>query len=419
MSSIFRIFVALMLVAVVTGCSAENRVGVRRMPFPGTGGSGGMADGNNRFALEFYGKIRSGNEESNLFFSPVSISSALAMAYVGARGETAVEMERVLHYGKGPAEIAPAYHAFLESLLPGDVPVSGEGEPFSLAIANGLWVQRGFNLLDGYRQVLDRYFGATAENLDFRNDPEGARSRINEWVAEKTMDRITDLVPPGMIGAMTRVVLTNAVYFKASWEFPFEEFMTSDERFLRNDGSVVEVPMMRHTEFYDYVEKPAYKAVKLPYEGGSAYMLIVLPEGDILRFGENLDRDLLRTVEAGMARTNLTLILPRFEFSCGTSLGSVLRDMGMGSAFDDRADFSGVTGRRDLFISEVLHKAFVKVDEGGTEAAAATAVVMNLTSMPEPALEMMVNRPFLFFIVDSDTRAILFMGRVMDPSAES
>lgn len=407
----------IVILAAAAGCSTNGST-----PAPRNGTASDppspeeLARGGNLFAMELYGMVSSGEAQQNVFFSPLSISSALAMTYAGARGETALQMDRVMHYGTPPEGIAEAYGPFMASLGSGRSSDPGEGEPLTLSVANGLWVQEGFALLEDFTREMEDSFDAALENLDFENDEEGARRRINGWVAERTMDRITDLIAPGLLTPETRVVLTNAVYFKASWDMPFEESLTGDGRFLLRDGGAVEVPMMRQTDYFRFVATEGCRAVELPYAGGSASMLVLLPDGDIMDFQERLDADLVRTLRNRMSTVNLALTMPRFEYSATIQLGPVLRSMGMEAPFTHAADFSGFTGGPDLFISEVVHKAFVKVDESGTEAAAATAVVMNLTAMPVQPEEMNVNRPFIFLIMDSETDAVLFMGRVMDPS---
>jgi len=407
----------ILLLAASAGCSTNGST-----PPDGSGTIAGspstedLVRGGNIFAVELYGMVSSDEAPGNVFFSPISISSALAMTYAGARGETALQMDRVMHYGTPPEGIAEVYGTFMSSLGSGRAAAAGDGEPLTLSVANGLWVQEGFDLLGDFTREMEDSFDAAVENLDFEDDEEGARRRINGWVAEKTMDRITDLIPPGLLAPETRVVLTNAVYFKASWDKPFEESLTGDGRFLLRDGGAVEVPMMRQTDYFDFAATEGCRAVELPYAGGSASMLIILPDDDILEFQEGLDADLVRTIRDRMSMVNLALTMPRFEYSATIQLGPVLRSMGMEAPFTGGADFSGFTGGPDLYISEVIHKAFVKVDESGTEAAAATAVVMNFTAMPVQPEEMNINRPFIFLIMDSETEAVLFMGRVMDPS---
>ncbi|MBD3278610.1 MAG: serpin family protein, partial [Candidatus Aegiribacteria sp.] len=281
--------------------------------------------------------------------------------------------------------------------------------------SNGLWAQEGFPFLDSFVQHVTECYGAAVENLDFIDDPDGSREVINDWVAENTMDRILDLLPRGVISEDTRLVLTNAVYFKASWSHPFEEASTYRDTFHLHEAPSIEVPMMHQTKFFRNVVHSDYTAIELPYEGDEAVMLIVMPR-DIQEFQRNLELETIQYIRQNMAATNVFLSMPKFRFTHRIGLSEVLKDMGMETAFESDADFSGFTGRRDLYISAVVHKAFVKVDEAGTEAAAATAVVANITAMPAQPTEISINRPFMFFIIHSETESILFMGRVMDPS---
>jgi serpin B len=284
-------------------------------------------------------------------------------------------------------------------------------------VSNGLWVQNGFNLLDSFVSDIREAYSASVENLDFTGNTEGSRETINSWVAENTLNRILNLIPQGILDADTRLVLTNAVYFKASWENPFNEYSTSSREFKLTDGTVANIPMMTQTERFNYSSTNEYSAVELGYAGGSAAMLIVVPDGDFHRFEQDLNAEYLEGIRNGLSYESIKLSMPLFEFTQSMQLGDILKLMGMESAFDDRADFSGITGSRDLRISSVVHKAFVKVDEAGTEAAAATAVVMTLRAMPEAAVEMNINRPFIFFILDNETGSIVFMGRVMNPKS--
>jgi serpin B len=291
------------------------------------------------------------------------------------------------------------------------------GDTFTLAISNGIWVENGYELLNSFTSALSAYYNASAENLDFAGDAEGSRETINSWVAESTMDKILDLIPSGMLSADTRVVLTNAVYFKASWQHPFDGHATSEGRFFLPDSSTAVVPMMTNTEHYRYASTEEWSAVTLDYAGGDASMLIILPSGDMEDFEENFSSETLDSVQSALLNRNVHLTMPRFEFTQSMLLSDILISLGMESAFGPDANFAGITGSPDLYISEVLHKAYVKVDEEGTEAAAATAVVMNMLCMPEPPVELNINRPFIFMVKDNLTGSIVFMGRVTDPTA--
>ncbi|MCK4504514.1 MAG: serpin family protein [Candidatus Aegiribacteria sp.] len=405
------------LLAAVLSCSAEENLSVPEVQsITDAQAAQELVRGNNEFALDLYKEVCDTQESSNIFFSPYSISSALGMTYAGAGGQTADEMAEVLHFTIPVEAINRAFHSLTETLSSGELVRAESGDPFTLSISNGLWVQDGFTLLDEYVAEVTRYYSAAVRNLDFINDPEPSRETINNWVAESTLDRIQNLIPSGVLKEDTRVVLTNAVYFKASWLKPFHERSTSDAPFFLADDSAIEVPVMNQTDYFNYVFTEGCSAVELDYAAGNASMLILLPDGDIEEFQRDFNADMLETIRGRLSSIRVSISMPKFEFSQSMQLSQMLRTLGMKSAFKSSADFSGFTGSPDLFISEVLHKAFVKVDEAGTEAAAATAVVMGLTAIPEPPVEMNINRPFLFFILDRESGCIVFMGRVMDPS---
>ncbi|MCD4775233.1 MAG: serpin family protein [Candidatus Aegiribacteria sp.] len=405
------------LLITVSGCLAEtSALLLEAQPITDEHAVQNLVKGNNEFALDLYEKVCDIQESDNIFFSPYSISSALGMTYNGARGQTAVDMALVLHFTLPVEAVNRAFHSLTETLSSADYLGAESGHPFTLSISNGLWVQNGFTLLDEYVDEVTRYYSAAVRNLDFIDASEHSREIINDWVAESTMNRIMDLIPPGVLKEDTRVVLTNAVYFKASWRRPFDESITFDAPFTLIDGSEIDVPMMNQTNYFNFISTEGCSAVELDYAEGNAGMLILLPDGDIREFQKDLDADMLETIRRRLSSCNVSLSLPRFEFSRSMQLSQILKTLGMESAFGGGADFSGFTGSPDLFISEVLHKAFVKVDEEGTEAAAATAVIMGLTAIPAQPVEMNLNRPFMFFILDTETGSIVFMGRVMDPS---
>lgn len=408
----------IILLTIVSGCLAENSVLLlEAQPVTDQHAVQDLVKGNNEFALDLYEKVCDIQESDNIFFSPYSISSALGMTYNGARGQTGLDMALVLNFTLPVEAVNRAFHSLTETMSSGDLSGAESGDPFALSISNGLWVQNGFNLLDDYVAEVTRYYSAAVRNLDFIDDSEHSREIINDWVAESTMNRILDLIPPGVLKEDTRVVLTNAVYFKASWRRPFNEHATSDAPFTLIDGSEIDVQMMKQIEHFNFVSTEGCSAVELDYAAGNASMLILLPDGDIREFQQDFDADMLETIRRRLSSCNVSLSMPKFEFSRSMQLSQILKTLGMESAFGSGADFSGFTGSPDLFISEVLHKAFVKVDEEGTEAAAATAVIMGLTAMPVQPVEMNINRPFMFFILDGETGSIVFMGRVMDPSA--
>jgi serpin B len=383
-----------------------------------------LVEGNSRFAFELYRLLakREGNE--NLFYSPYSISLALAMTYAGARGETEAEMADVFHFMLSQERLHPAFNALDQELAQRGEGAEGKGDAdnegakgFRLNIANAIWGQEDYRFLGTFLDILAQNYGAGLRTLDFAGSPEESRVAINDWVNEQTEGKIEDLIPQGGIGALTRLVLTNAIYFNAAWANPFEEAATREEAFTLLDGREVSVPMMRQSESLGYAAGDGYQAVELPYDGREMSMVIVVPEeGEFEAFEDSLDAGQVEGIIGQLSRRQVALKMPRFEFDARFSLKEALTALGMPQAFSDAADFSGVTGKKDLLISDVFHKAFVSVDEAGTEAAAATAVVMKLTSAAPDSVEVNVDRPFLFLIRDIETGAILFVGRVVDPS---
>ena len=375
------------------------------------GNVGEVVAGNNRFALDLFHAVA--ETEGNLFFSPYSISTALAMTYAGARGETATEMGETLHYTLPQAELHAAVNA-LNLQLTGNE----DGEDFELAVANALWGQEGKEFHQEFLDLLAAQYGAGLRLVDFSSaeGQEAASERINEWVSDATEEKITDLVNPQIFTDLTRLVLTNAIYFNGLWEQPFDG-NTREAAFTLPDGSTVTVPLMSRRADSAYASGDGWLAAELPYQGARASMLILLPaEGEFETFSQELDAAQIEEILAALAPTDLKLYLPRFEYAAEMTLADTLAGMGMPLAFSDsEADFSGMAEIPPrLYIAHVLHKAYVAVDELGTEAAAATAVVMEEESMPE---EMRVDRPFLFLIRDTEQGTILFLGRVVNPAA--
>jgi serpin B len=375
-----------------------------------------LAESQTAFAFDLYSILR--DKDGNLFFSPYSISTALAMTYAGAAGETASQMADALHFTLPAERLHPAFNAYALDLKARAAQQS-DGTPFELSIANSLWGQQGFPFLPAFLDLLAENYGAGMRLVDYANDAEGARQAINDWVSDETHGRIKDLISQGAVDAMTRLVLANAIYFKAEWLHPFEEPATSPEPFHLLDGSTVDVPMMHQSHSFGYVAGDGYQAIELPYRNGDASMLIVLPDpGQFGAVEQQLGAKMMVDLVDGMTFVPVDLSLPKFTYESEFNLNAALIALGMPDAFDPgRADFSGMDGARDLYISDVLHKAFVAVDEKGTEAAAATAVIMELTSAPmgEP-VTFTVDRPFIYMIRDQQTGTLLFLGRVVDPA---
>jgi len=376
-----------------------------------------LVEGNSAFAFELYKALK--GEEGNLFYSPYSISVALAMTYAGARNETAEQMADTLQFILEQERLHPAFNWLdVELASRGEGAEGQDGEEFRLNIVNAIWGQKDYSFLSAFLDVLAENYGAGLRILDFITETEASRLAINQWVSDQTEGRIEDLIPQGAIDALTRLVLTNAIYFNAAWEYPFDEDMTADGPFYLLDGGQVTVPMMKQTESFGYTEGEGYQAVELLYDGGELSMVVLLPEaGQFEAFEEGLQAQQVCNIISGLQPTEVALTMPQFEFDSEFSLKDTLAGMGMPIAFSSGADFSGMTGNPELFISDVVHKAFVAVDEAGTEAAAATAVIMTLTAVPEPPVEVTIDRPFIFLIRDIDTGAILFVGRVMNPGA--
>jgi len=372
-----------------------------------------VADGINEFALDLYGRLSP--KKGNLFFSPYGISTALTMTYAGARGETARQMRDVLAFRIGDDRLH-AGCANLSASLEADPKTAG----YELTIANALWGQRGYGFQSAFLALNRKHYGAGLKSVDFVRNAEGARKEINGWVEKKTRDRIKDLIPAGVLSPLTRLVLTNAIYFKGDWAAKFKESRTKDGIFQVSAAEKVTVPMMKQTEKFGYHQGRGFQALELPYKGDALSMVMFLPESidGLAGLEKVLTAKKIAEVTARLRRQKVRLEMPRFKMTLFVSLKDALVAMGMADAFSDRrADFSGMTGRRDLYISAVLHKAFVEVNEEGTEAAAATAVVMALRGMPAPPPLFRADRPFVFIIRDRGTGAILFMGRVANPKA--
>jgi len=369
-----------------------------------------VAEGCNRFAFDLYARLKSG--EGNLFLSPYSISTALTMTYGGARGQTADQMAHVLHLPSSGEAVHDAYGA-----LQNDLNAAGGGGAFELVVANRLWGQKGFAFLPEFLSLLEARYGAGLEQVDFAGATEAARQTINAWVEKQTRDKIKELLKPGILGRETTLVLTNAIYFKGKWAEEFDEKATQDDDFFITPEKKVAAPLMHRAAKFGYFEGDGLQALELPYQGDRLAMVVLLPTA----------KDGLAALEAALSAEKVTewlgklhrrevrVALPRFKTTAEFSLKDTLVAMGMTDAFGD-ADFSGMTGKKDLFISAVVHKAFVDVNEEGTEAAAATAVIMAKGAMPEPTPEFRADHPLLFLIRDSRTGAILFLGRILDPT---
>jgi serpin B len=374
-----------------------------------------LVNSNTNFALNLYKQLKS--NDSNIFYSPVSISEALAMVYAGARNDTEKQMMTTLSFTLTQDKLHPAFNSLDTALNSRGVGAKGiNGGPFRLHIVNAIWGQQDFTFLSPFLDTLAQNYGAGLRTLDFVTAPDTARVTINDWVSNQTEQKIKDLIPQGAITTLTRMVLTNAVYFNASWLNQFKPANTRNQDFNLLDGSKVNVPMMNQTESFGYASGSGYQAVDLPYDGNELTMLVLLPDaGKFNSFGSSLTSQQLNSIIQGLKPGEVKLTMPKFTFESSFGLKEVLSKMGMPVAFTSDADFSGMDGNTDLYISDVVHKAFIAVDETGTEAAAATGVIMSASAAPVTTTIVTLDRPFIFFIRDVQTGTIVFMGSVVNP----
>jgi len=379
-----------------------------------------LALGNRRFAVELYQHLASEYEGENLFFSPYSVSSALAMTFAGAENNTETQMAATLHFTLPEDALHAAFNLESQQLNSrGQDAAGADGEGFRLNVVNSIWGQDGYPFLQSFLDCLALNYGAGLRVVDFINVPESCRVTINDWVAEQTEDRIQDLLPPGSITGLTRMVLVNAVYFNAAWLHPFEVSATQPGDFNLLDGSAVQTDMMQQTELFGYLDGENFTALELHYDGGEMSMVIIVPDsGQYAAFESGLTLEKLDAIISALGPQRVELSMPGWTFQTGSiSLSGILRQMGMQDPFDSlKADFSAMADAPGpLFISDVVHKAFVAVDEEGTEAAAATGVIIVPTSVPPPPIPFAIDRPFVYLIRDIATETIVFMGRVTDP----
>ena len=358
-------------------------------------------------------------EEENLFTSPYSISIALAMTYAGAQGATETQMASAMHFDLPEADLHPAFNA-LDLALNGradEVSAKEGGEPFQLHVVNQLFGQTGYSFEAPFLDTLALNYGAGLRLWDFQVDPEGGRTAINDWVESVTESRIEDLLPEGSISELTRLVLVNAIYFKASWTVPFEASATTGDAFTTLAGGTITTPTMHGVQETLYGSGDGYDVVDIPFVGSKLTMTLLVPEaGRFAEIRDGLDQAVWDAAINGMGTYEVTMAVPKFGFKSALDMVPPLKEMGMVDAFDPLvADFSGMSTQSDLYVAGIYHQAFIAVDELGAEAAAATAVVMNDESMPESAT-LVVDRPFLFAIRDRPTGALLFLGQVVDPS---
>jgi serpin B len=418
-----KLLIILSLVAVTLiapmGCAEPVSGEVLKSDKPRVVAAVNMADtaalvaGNSAFALDMYRKL--GEKGGNLVFSPYSISQTLAMTYAGAAGSTEQDMARAMHFDLPQDRLHPAFNSLDQELAKRQGEGKGkDGKGFRLNIVNAIWGQQGYRFMQAFLDTLATDYGAGLRTLDYKRAPEPSRLTINDWVKQQTEGRIVDLIPPRAIDTMTRLVLTNAIYFNAAWQSKFQESSTSDGDFHNLDGSLSKARLMQRTGYYRYVSSAEYQAVELPYEGNQVSMVIIAPAQDKFNASaQALNAKRLALILEELKGGQVELIMPRFKTEFGAGLKDALSALGMSGAFSSDADFSRMTGDRDLYISDAIHKAFIEVDESGTEAAAATAVIMNATAMPARPVQVKIDRPFIYLIRDMQTGTVLFLGQVV------
>jgi len=399
---------------------------------PAEGEVAAVVAGNTSFACDLYQRLSA--EQGNLFLSPYSISTALAMTYAGAAGTTATQMAAVMHFDVPQATLHPAFQSLAAELTGG-----AEKKAYELSVANALWGQKDYKFLDAFLQTCRTNYGGGLRTVDFAGATEAARGTINAWAEKETHDKIKELLKPGILTSLTRLVLTNAIYFKGQWETAFDKKQTQDAPFTlavpaasREKAPTVTVPMMHRKGQMKFWETDGLQVLELPYKGGDLSMVILLPvePKERLRaplnpwrleshaaFERSITAERLNQWLRAMRLQEVDVFLPRFTVTSEFSLAETLKAMGMKDAFTTDADFSGMDGTKALYISAVVHKAFVDVAEEGTEAAAATAVVMAVKGAPQEAPVFRADHPFVFLIRHMKTGSILFMGRVMNPKA--
>lgn len=369
-----------------------------------------VINGSNQFALDLYSQLKNG--DGNIFFSPYSISTAMAMVYEGARGKTAEEVQSVFHFPIDGSLRKSAFAAIHNQLNKPDA-------KYNFNIANALWAQNDYKFLNDYLTTLQQYYEGKATNVDFEHSTEEARQTINKWVEDKTNNKIKDLFPQGSLDSLTRLVLTNAIHFKGTWIKRFEKSQTKDEDFRVSSANTIKVPMMRRTDEnaeFNYTEDGKVQILEMPYEGDKLSMMVLLPKNDNLISLENsLTLKKINDWKNKLQEQRVDVFMPKFTFDTKYSMNETLAKMGMPIAFTSDADLSGMDGTQNLFIQQVIHQAFVDVNEKGIEAAAGSGVSVGEKAISQQSIIFRADHPFVFIIQDTDNGNILFLGRVANP----
>jgi len=414
----FTGFLVILISAIVGGIYIY-RQGIISLPQPKPNLSDikNITDANNQFAFDYYSKLAS-KEKDNIFFSPFSISAAFVMTYEGAKGQTADQIRSVFYFPDDLNIVRAEYASFFSE-------INKKDKKYELNSANALWAQQDYKFSKDYFENVEKYYGGKATNLDFRKNPEGSASTINKWVENQTKNKIKNLISPDAINEDTKLILTNAVYFKGEWIKKFNKKDTKEEDFRTVNDGTIKTQMMRLTDdeaVFNYGENINLQILEMAYSGNDLSALFILPKNDDLTKLESLiSNKNLSDWKKDMGKQRVKVYIPRFKFETTYTMGEDLINMGMSIAFSDSADFSGMTasGKKELKIDEAIHKAFVEVNEEGTEAAAATGIMMQMTSAPPKEIEIPVFRadhPFLFIIQHKSTGNILFIGRVVNPN---
>ena len=367
---------------------------------------------NSTFAVDLYQKLRV--SEGNIFFSPYSISTALAMTYGGARGNTEEEMAKSLRFSLEQVDLHSAF-AQVESRL-NKIQKSGE---INLSVANSLWPQQDYKFLDEYLSLTKKHYGVSINPVDYKRVREAAQT-INKWVEDKTQDKIKDIIKPDTLDTLTRLILVNAIYFKGKWRSPFNAEETKDASFRISSEDFIQTPMMTQEGEFGYADLDSLELLQMPYAGEQVSMIVLLPKAvdGLAQLEADLSLATLEKWKSQLHKKDVIVYLPKFKMTSEFSLNEILMSMGMIDAFNPlKANFAGIDGRPDnLYISDVIHKAFVAVDEEGTEAAASTAVVFEAAGISTPSPTFNADHPFIFLIQENQTGTILFMGRVNNPN---
>ena len=382
-----------------------------------------VSQGINKFSFDLYKKLKDENKEENLFYSPASISIALAMTYAGARGDTEKQMANVLNFTLPQDRLHSAYSKLIENLK--------SNKDYELSIANALWLQKDYKYLQEFLNIMEKYYNSDLKNVDFTKAPRESAKEINKWVFIHTKRKIEDIVNPDEIESNTKLILTNAIYFKGKWKYKFDKQNTEVRDFHLVNGTTKKVKMMSNyysslMEYgfrFNYFQNDYLQLLEMPYNGDKISMIIVLPlDNSKLKDVENMidEKKLEEWIKESRSR-KVTVYLPKFKFSQGIDLKSFLENFGIKDMFNINADFSGMTGKKDIYIDKAFHKSFVEVNEEGTEATAATFIgAIPVSSIPvkEEIVTFKADHPFIFLILDKETGSILFLGRVMDPDKE-